>query len=79
MFAGSIIQPDAWSGELKQVGIRIPEIQTGTASLPRGFEVPTGHKIHGVSMKIIQQHDIADFHVDLLIYHESSVGRCGNP
>ena len=37
MFAGSIIRPDAWSGELKQVGIRIPEIQTGTASLPQNF------------------------------------------
>jgi hypothetical protein len=33
----SIIRPDAWSGELKQVGIRIPEIQTGTASLPLNF------------------------------------------
>jgi hypothetical protein len=37
MFAGSIVRPDAWSGELKQVGIRIPEIQTGTASLPLDF------------------------------------------
>ena len=33
----SIIRPDAWSGKLKQVGIRIPEIQTGTASLPLNF------------------------------------------
>ena len=37
MFAGSIVRPDAWSGELKQVGIRIPEIQTGAASLPLNF------------------------------------------
>ena len=37
MFAGSIVRPEAWSGELKQVGIRIPEIQTGTASLPLNF------------------------------------------
>jgi len=37
MFAGSIIRPDAGSGKLKQVGIRIPEIQTGTASLPLNF------------------------------------------
>src|SRR5882724_10826935 len=37
MFAGSIIRPDAWSGKLKQVGIQIPEIQAGTASLPLNF------------------------------------------
>src|SRR6266576_4973572 len=37
MLAGSIIRPDAWSGELKQVGIRIPEVQTGSASLPLNF------------------------------------------
>jgi hypothetical protein len=37
MFAGSIVRPDARSGELKQVGVRIPEIQTGTASLPLNF------------------------------------------
>ena len=37
MFAGSIIRPDTWSSELKQVGIWIPEIQTGPASLPLNF------------------------------------------
>src|SRR5882724_2605893 len=37
MFAGSMIRPDAWSGKLKQVGIQIPEIQAGTASLPLNF------------------------------------------
>jgi len=41
MFAGSIIRPDAWSGELKQVGIRIPEIQTGTTALPLNFRFNT--------------------------------------
>ena len=37
MFAGSIIRPDAWSGEFQQVGIRTPEIQTGTASPALNF------------------------------------------
>src|SRR6185437_3143261 len=34
---GSIVRPDARSGELKQVGIRIPEIQAGAASFPLNF------------------------------------------
>ena len=37
MLAGSIVRPDARSGELNQVGVRIPEIQTGTTSFPLNF------------------------------------------
>jgi hypothetical protein len=50
----SIIWQDAWSGQLKQVGIRIPEIQTGTAPLPLkldGNDTGTSHIVGSLCVR----------------------------